>query len=73
MRFSGTWSPTPSDSKGKGLRHFAMKVCQKVQHKGVTTYNEVADELVSELFGNQKLETLSSEQVGRFRYPWTNS
>ncbi|XP_063710655.1 transcription factor Dp-1-like isoform X2 [Symsagittifera roscoffensis] len=62
MRFSGTWSPTPSDSKGKGLRHFAMKVCQKVQHKGVTTYNEVADELVSELFGNQKLETLSSEQ-----------
>lgn len=36
-------------SGGKGLRHFSMKVCEKVQKKGVTTYNEVADELVSEL------------------------
>lgn len=35
----------------KGLRHFSMKVCQKVQEKGVTTYNEVADELVKE-FGD---------------------
>ena len=26
-----------------------MKVCEKVEKKGVTTYNEVADELVSEL------------------------
>lgn len=25
-----------------------MKVCEKVQKKGVTTYNEVADELVAE-------------------------
>ena len=25
-----------------------MKVCEKVQAKGVTSYNEVADELVSE-------------------------
>lgn len=25
-----------------------MKVCQKVKEKGVTTYNEVADELVNE-------------------------
>ena len=32
----------------KGLRHFSMKVCQKVQNKGKTTYNEVADELVRE-------------------------
>uniref|UniRef100_A0A3B4Y2Y3 Transcription factor n=1 Tax=Seriola lalandi dorsalis TaxID=1841481 RepID=A0A3B4Y2Y3_SERLL len=43
----------PSDSlkffsNGKGLRHFSMKVCEKVQKKGVTTYNEVADELVAE-------------------------
>ena len=36
-------------SGGKGLRHFSMKVCEKVEKKGVTTYNEVADELVSEL------------------------
>lgn len=33
---------------GKGLRHFSMKVCQKVEGKGRTTYNEVADELVHE-------------------------
>jgi hypothetical protein len=32
-----------------GLRHFSMKVCEKVQAKGLTSYNEVADELVSEL------------------------
>ena len=32
----------------KGLRHFSMKVCEKVKQKSVTTYNEVADELVSE-------------------------
>ncbi|KJE89958.1 Tfdp2 protein [Capsaspora owczarzaki ATCC 30864] len=33
----------------KGLRHFSMRVCQKVKQKGVTSYNEVADELVTEL------------------------
>ena len=33
---------------GKGLRHFSMKVCEKVKLKGSTTYNEVADELVAE-------------------------
>ena len=26
-----------------------MKVCEKVQAKGTTSYNEVADELVNEL------------------------
>ncbi|GFN73927.1 transcription factor dp-2-like, partial [Plakobranchus ocellatus] len=36
------------DKGGKGLRHFSMKVCEKVQNKGVTSYNEVADELVAE-------------------------
>lgn len=33
---------------GKGLRHFSMKVCEKVKKKGTTSYNEVADELVGE-------------------------
>ena len=28
--------------------HFSMKVCKKVEQKGQTTYNEVADELVQE-------------------------
>ncbi|KAG5673747.1 hypothetical protein PVAND_003767 [Polypedilum vanderplanki] len=36
------------EKQGKGLRHFSMRVCQKVKEKGVTTYNEVADELVLE-------------------------
>eukprot|EP00128_Syssomonas_multiformis_P017240 Colp12_sorted_trinity150504_noHs@1666 len=39
---------TSGDKGSKGLRHFSMKVCQKVQQKGVTTYTEVADELVLE-------------------------
>jgi len=38
-----------SDKGGKGLRHFSMKVCEKVKAKGSTSYNEVADELVAEL------------------------
>ncbi|XP_007236809.3 transcription factor Dp-2 isoform X1 [Astyanax mexicanus] len=37
-----------TDKNGKGLRHFSMKVCEKVQKKGTTSYNEVADELVAE-------------------------
>jgi transcription factor Dp, invertebrate len=50
-------SPSPSykrtdkkrnEKPGKGLRHFSMRVCQKVKEKGVTSYNEVADELVCE-------------------------
>jgi transcription factor Dp-1 len=36
---------------GKGLRHFSMKVCEKVESKGTTSYNEVADELVAEMRG----------------------
>jgi hypothetical protein len=29
-------------AKNKGLRHFSLKVCEKVQSKRVTTYNEVS-------------------------------
>uniref|UniRef100_A0A4W5QRX7 E2F/DP family winged-helix DNA-binding domain-containing protein n=1 Tax=Hucho hucho TaxID=62062 RepID=A0A4W5QRX7_9TELE len=36
------------DKNGKVLRHFSMKVCEKVQKKGNTSYNEVADDLVAE-------------------------
>jgi hypothetical protein len=43
------------DKSNKGLRHFSMKVCQKVEEKGTTTYNEVADELVKE-FGQQRAQ-----------------
>ncbi|KAG2781173.1 hypothetical protein PC129_g17519 [Phytophthora cactorum] len=46
-------SPSPGKKRkylkiNKGLRHFSMKVCQKVEEKHVTSYNEVADELVRE-------------------------
>ncbi|KAG7400815.1 hypothetical protein PHYBOEH_004329 [Phytophthora boehmeriae] len=46
-------SPSPGKRRkllkiNKGLRHFSMKVCQKVEEKHVTSYNEVADELVRE-------------------------
>jgi transcription factor Dp-1 len=33
----------------KGLRHFSLKVCEKVEQQKVTTYNKVADDLVHEL------------------------
>ncbi|KAL2326414.1 hypothetical protein Fmac_025472 [Flemingia macrophylla] len=36
------------DKSGRGLRQFSMKVCEKVESKGRTNYNEVADELVAE-------------------------
>ncbi|GFS45839.1 transcription factor DP [Actinidia rufa] len=29
------------DKSGRGLRQFSMKVCEKVESKGRTTYNEV--------------------------------
>ena len=41
-------STAEKEKGGKGLRHFSMKVCEKVESKGTTTYNEVADELVAE-------------------------
>ncbi|PKA45727.1 Transcription factor-like protein DPB [Apostasia shenzhenica] len=34
---------------GWGLRRFSKIVCQKVQAKGRTTYNEVADEIIADL------------------------
>ncbi len=38
-----------SKDKGKGLREFSWRVCMKVEEKGCTSYNEVADELVREM------------------------
>lgn len=46
--FSTTKRRKHADKVGKGLRHFSMKVCEKVRTKGFTSYNEVADELVLE-------------------------
>ena len=50
------------EKNGKGLRHFSMKVCEKVQRKGTTSYNEVADELVAE-FSAADSHILPSESV----------
>jgi hypothetical protein len=36
-----TKAPVP----GKGLRHFSMKICDRVKSKGSTSYSEVADEV----------------------------
>lgn len=38
----------------KGLRHFSMMVCKKVEEKGTTSYNEVADELVQAVVQERK-------------------
>lgn len=39
-----------------------MKVCEKVRKKGITSYNEVADELVAE-FTNPALNSGTADQV----------
>ena len=40
---------TPSSKAQRGLRHFSIMVCKHVEEKGVTTYNQVADELVRQV------------------------
>lgn len=47
-------TPTGHEKGSKGLRHFAMLVCEKVKQKITTTYNEVADELVAEYSNAQR-------------------
>ena len=38
--------PKAAAAPGKGLRHFSMKICEKVKGKGTSSYNEVADEVI---------------------------
>lgn len=47
---------------GRGLRHFSMKVCEKVESKGRTTYNEVADELVAEFTNGENMLVSPDQQ-----------
>jgi hypothetical protein len=49
-------SGTGTTSAARGLRHFSMMVCQKVEEKGTTTYNEVADELVKKVVAERRKE-----------------
>ncbi|CCI49502.1 hypothetical protein ABG067_002382 [Albugo candida] len=51
----------------KGLRHFSMKVCQKVEEKNVTSYNEVADELVREFVTSRPNDAVYDEKNIRRR------
>ena len=48
-----------------------MKVCEKVQKKGTTTYNEVADELVAE-FTDPVRCTSPADQVQSYLTNITN-
>eukprot|EP01103_Thecamoeba_quadrilineata_P006993 TRINITY_DN16761_c0_g1_i1.p1 TRINITY_DN16761_c0_g1~~TRINITY_DN16761_c0_g1_i1.p1 ORF type:complete len:374 (+),score=70.34 TRINITY_DN16761_c0_g1_i1:21-1142(+) len=43
--------------KCKGLRHFSLKVCEKVERMKFTSYNQVADELVEEFCSPNKSKT----------------
>uniref|UniRef100_A0A6M2DCM9 Putative e2f-like protein n=1 Tax=Xenopsylla cheopis TaxID=163159 RepID=A0A6M2DCM9_XENCH len=66
-----------TDKVGKGLRHFSMKVCEKVRLKGTTSYNEVADELVTEFtFGlhgnNQDNQQYDQKNIRRRVYDALN-
>lgn len=60
----------------KGLRYFSKKVCNKVQAKKITSYNEVATELVGEYTMEEKrnlqlseneLVSASPERTNRFQ------
>ncbi|EFN73759.1 Transcription factor Dp-1 [Camponotus floridanus] len=51
-----------TEKVGKGLRHFSMKVCEKVKKKGTTSYNEVADELVGEFTNPAHMNSLTDQQ-----------
>jgi hypothetical protein len=48
MRGGGGGKDAADADVAKGLRHFSLKVCRKVEAKGTTNYAEVADELVAE-------------------------
>ena len=61
---TGTSKRSETSTKNqKGLRHFSMKVCEKVKEKGTTTYNEVADELVIEFALLKDLDPDTSGKV----------
>eukprot|EP01006_Ploeotia_vitrea_P039299 TRINITY_DN66328_c7_g2_i1.p1 TRINITY_DN66328_c7_g2~~TRINITY_DN66328_c7_g2_i1.p1 ORF type:complete len:326 (-),score=188.08 TRINITY_DN66328_c7_g2_i1:44-877(-) len=48
----------------KGLRHFSLMVCEKVEEKRVTTYNEVAECLVRDLT-NEAAQQSSTQSSGK--------
>lgn len=61
-----------SEKGNKGLRHFSMKVCEKVEQKGTTSYNEVADELVAEFAPANTLTNTDQKNIRRRVYDALN-
>lgn len=57
-----TADSSSSNKAYKGLRHFSMMVCKKVEEKGTTSYNEVADELVLAVIAERRREQLNQQQ-----------
>jgi hypothetical protein len=55
-------SSAAAEKSSRGLRHFSMMVCKKVEEKGTTTYNEVADELVKQVVSDRRKE----DPTGKF-------
>jgi hypothetical protein len=54
------------EKKDKGLRTFSMAVCKKVEQKRVTTYNEVADELVKDFASGSQVDSDDFVRWGLF-------
>ncbi|KAK9195478.1 hypothetical protein WN943_003600 [Citrus x changshan-huyou] len=52
------------DKSGRGLRQFSMKVCEKVESKGRTTYNEVGGFLKSKTCGVNDLKLVVQGDIG---------
>ena len=46
------------------LRAFSLKVCHAVHTMGTTSYNEVADRLVGEMLGFERLNRTPAEEGG---------
>jgi transcription factor Dp-1 len=61
-----------SQSGNTGLRHFSMKVFRKVEEKGNTTYNEVADELVREVIAERGGGKFDEKNIRRRVYDALN-
>jgi len=49
-------SSSAAGKSSKGLRHFSKHVCNKLEEKQCTSYNEVADELVTEFLAERSAE-----------------
>lgn len=54
------------------MRHFSLMVCKKVEEKGKTTYNQVADELVVAVREEHKEQNYDEKNIRRRVYDALN-